>query len=191
MSFIQNHNRENKDSFVYILGQKRTFNLVPTSPLGVMTPMDLYLVRVPETKIIDFTQWQFFAGLDNSGNPIWSDKESNSKPLDDLQTIAAGYSMYHAGLDRYLFFTPLDSLEGVNPFEASFYRAGLYESETPYGDWKKVVNMQAGFASALIPEYYSNDHIWVTGSNYVGKNYEAEDLYNLNVHKMILITPND
>ena len=183
MSFIQNHHTDNPDGFVYILGQAKTLELL-------FTPMQIYLVRVDQNQITNPNAWEFFAGIE-SGLPIWSPNEADSKPLDDLQTIAGGYSMYHKGLDRYLFFTPLGSLEGVNPLDISFYRAGLYESQTPYGDWKKVANMQAGFMSALIPAYYTNDEIWVTGSNYVGKNYETEDLYNLNVHKLILETPND
>ncbi len=184
MSFIQNHHTDNPDRFVYILGQAKTLELL-------FTPMQIYLVRVEQNQITNPNEWEFFAGLSSNGLPIWRDNEAESKPLDTLQTIAGGYSMYHKGLDRYLFFTPLDSLEGVNPLDASFYRAGLYESKTPYGEWKKVANMQAGFMSALIPAYYTNDEIWVTGSNYLGNNYESEDLYNLNVHKLILVTPND
>jgi len=183
MSFIQNHHTDNPDGFVYILGQAKTLELL-------FTPMQIYLVRVDQNQITNPNAWEFFTGIE-AGQPKWSPNEADSKPLDDLQTIAGGYSMYHKGLDRYLFFSPLESLEGINPLDISFYRAGLYESKTPYGDWKKVANMQAGFMSALIPAYFTNDEIWVTGSNYVGKNYETEDLYNLNVHKLILETPND
>jgi len=169
-SFIQLHN---KDNFVYTMGVQNTINWIPTP-----TPQEVYLNRVDKNSIIDFSAYQFFSGLNESGEPIWSRDESDAKPLDGLESIIIGTSMYHEGLDRYLFLTGWDEFS-EKPLK---FEGGLYESKTPWGQWHKVDSFETGYVSSIIPKGFTNDHFYFTGASFIG---DAAG-YNLNVGKMNL-----
>ncbi|MFQ5568286.1 MAG: DUF4185 domain-containing protein [Rhodothermales bacterium] len=129
----------NKDNYVYALGVSHEI-----SQTG--QPMSVYLARVPRASVIDYTQYEYFAGLDSAGDPVWESNESGSVPLANLRTLEQASAMYHEGIDRYLFLTAQADTTPRNP-------GALFEAPTPWGPWVEV-------AEILVP---AENPTWLRG----------------------------
>jgi len=87
---------------------------------------------VPRSRILEQGAYEFFAGFDAKGEPLWSSNAANRKPVfEDPDGVGWNVSVsYNAGLRRYLLCT-----EHTKSFEG---RMGLFESPRPWGPWKTV-----------------------------------------------------
>lgn len=174
--FVQLHD---KDDYVYSMGVQNELNWEP-----LPTAQQVYLNRIKENLLPDYSSFEYFSGLNENENPTWSKNESDAVPLDGLQSIIIGSVMYHEGLDRYLFLTGWDSvhLMSFTVTGQDFLEAGLYEAENPWGEWNKVATFPIGEISSMIPKGVGQDHFYFTGAGFG----DSGATYNLNIGKMQL-----
>lgn len=138
----------NKDGYVYAFG------------IGTEWDWDIYgngkvyLARVPKNKIIDYSAWEYFIGIDNN-NPKWSKDQSTAVPIEDLREYAQFSSIYHPGIERYLI---LDIGRGE-------YEGRLYESQNPWGPWILAGKWFEGKNSEWFGNYMPGIITKNTGSN--------------------------
>jgi Domain of unknown function (DUF4185) len=119
------------DSNVYLYGPKA----------GDMH--NTYLARVPKTDLKDnpaqSTAYQYFAGLDGSGSPIWASSDTQSKPVFTDPNGSSSFSVvYDAPLRRYLateIHGPDFDTAG-NEYPTKNF--GLFEAPTPWGPWSTI-----------------------------------------------------
>ncbi|HEC23292.1 MAG TPA: DUF4185 domain-containing protein [Chloroflexi bacterium] len=159
----------------------------------------VYLTRVPlaagsppapaDDPVLDYAAYEYFAGLDEIGNPIWSPDPDDAAPLDGLATMAQGSAMYHPDLRRYLFLSGLvgtapgaeAGLEGVTD---EIPVGVLYEAPFPWGPWRPAALFPGGFIASLLPKGAGPNDLYFTASGGGGVTY------NLNVgHLRLEIRP--
>jgi hypothetical protein len=109
----------------------------------------LYLARVPAADVQTRSAWQFFAGINRHGTPIWTGDISRKKPvLSDQRlvspvifardcptqdaVIAQGGVVYDKPLQRYLFTS----------WSCSTHE--IYEAPRPWGPWSHVLSKDFG-----------------------------------------------
>jgi len=152
----------NQDGYVYALGV----------PHEVATaPMEVVLGRVKVESVADYGKWTVLAGYDESERPVWSSDVADAIALDGLQTQCQGSAMYHAGAERYLFLT------GVETFDSG--QGALYESVHPWGPWVRVGDVPGVNISSLIPKGAGDDFVFYTAAG-------GTDLYNLNIRAIAM-----
>ena len=121
------------------------------------------LVRVPKDQIMDQSAYEWFAGLDNSGNPTWTNILSARQPVfqdpNGLRTVSV---TYNPGLGRYLL-TSQHSLVGMG---SGTNQWGLFEGPEPWGPWKTIDyytlsdnwgNTQGVISFYFAPKWFSAD----------------------------------
>ena len=127
------------DGYVYAYGMDNNWR----------EQQSLYLARVPDVSVLTRAAWQFYAGADNSGNPLWtSDITQKAAVLTDTRglypvmfkndcpssdsVISQGGVTYDAPLQRYIF--------------ASWSCATheLYEAPRPWGPWNHFLSNDFG-----------------------------------------------
>ncbi len=89
----------------------------------------VYLAHQPVSGIEDRHTVQYFAGLDEENEPLWSAAESNARPLFALDTPCVGeFSVsYNTFIDRWIMLYNCGNPRGIN----------LRTSEHPWGPWTK------------------------------------------------------
>lgn len=108
----------------------------------------LYLARVPATSIQTRSSWQFYTGVDGSGNPTWSSDITTKAPVleDDrllypttfnnsyanFPVLGQGGVVYDAPLHRYIFSS------------WSYATHELYEAPRPWGPWTLFLSKDFG-----------------------------------------------
>lgn len=94
-----------------------------------------YLMRVPNNQITTQSAWQYFAGLDGSGNPTWSSNASARKPVftDDNGGRAIGEAVYNAPLHRYIAV-------GQGP---TINETAFFDAPEPWGPWTTIAYYSA------------------------------------------------
>ena len=92
---------------------------------------DLMMFRVPKERLMEREAYEFFAGLDGSGNPTWSADVDQRRPVfSDPNGVAWGVqAMYNPVLKRYLLTVRHDD-EGS--------KWGLFDAPEPWGPWTTV-----------------------------------------------------
>ena len=150
-----------RDEFVYIYA-----NHVKTASLSVQKPGEIALLRVPKSSIMVRAEYEFFAGLDGTGNPIWTKDRGSRKPVfKDANGVGWNTSAsYNAQLGRYLIATEHEkSLQG---------NLGIFDAPEPWGPWTtvKYVNgfgSSAGIAATTFFWNFSNKWLSADGKNFV------------------------
>lgn len=85
-----------------------------------------YLMRVPNNEVLTQSAWQYFAGLDSSGNATWTSNAANRKPAShDPNGRPIGEAVYNAPLGRYI---------GVGQ-GATIGETAFYDAPEPWGPW--------------------------------------------------------
>jgi len=94
-------------------------------------PDGLGLFRVNKSKIENRSDYQFFAGLDTSGNPVWTSDISKEKPVftNPAGTEWGTTATYHPYLRRYLLAVRHNGDSG---------EWGLFDAPEPWGPWTTV-----------------------------------------------------
>jgi hypothetical protein len=98
---------------------------------------DMVLMRVPKAKIKQKADYEFFAGLDAGGDPLWTSNVSGRKPVfshRDNTTNRTGIS-YDAPLGRYLWWQQ-NADNGIDTRSSGGF--GVYDAPEPWGPWTTV-----------------------------------------------------
>lgn len=119
---------------------------------------EAYLLRVvpsPET-INDAKAYEFFAGRDDNGGPLWTRELSDMKPLISWPGRVGSASItYNPGLRKYLFCIT-DGSAANGPYDTF-----ILESSNLTGPWKMVVFMERfgeqGYFVNLPSKFISKD----------------------------------
>jgi hypothetical protein len=101
--------------------------------LNVQKPGAIDLARVPKDRMLQRSQWTFFAGLDNAGQPTWTADLAQRKPVFQDPT-GVGWCMsvsYNAGLGRYILCTEHGETHRGKP--------GMFDAREPWGPWTTVL----------------------------------------------------
>jgi hypothetical protein len=104
-------------------------------------PLHTYLARVPGPQVLRRSAYQYFAGLDDRGRPIWTfdtnrmlpvftDRNANQPGCGGSCTMASTLqeALYEPALRRYIGVA-----QGDYVAQASFY-----EAPTPWGPWNTI-----------------------------------------------------
>ncbi len=129
-----------RDSYVYMYANE----LKDASDLKVQRPGEIALVRVPKDAVMDRTHYEFFAGLDGSGAPIWLTDLAQRQPV--FEDLAGGVgwntsATYNPGLGRYLIITEHSVTSRGN--------IGIFDAPEPWGPWTTVLH-ESGFGAGSI-----------------------------------------
>ncbi|MDH3663862.1 MAG: DUF4185 domain-containing protein, partial [Alphaproteobacteria bacterium] len=145
-----------RDDFVYIYAPE----IQQTASLYPQVPGEVALMRVPKTMINIRSSYEFFAGMDADGEPIWAFDGSQRVPVfsDPENGITQHISaVYNPGLDRYILTTEhSDHAEG---------NIGVYEGPTPWGPWA-TVHFSDSFGRF---ETLDNGFMWVFPSKWLSE----------------------
>src|SRR5262249_22078127 len=116
-----------RDGFVYIYSQDRRRNA-----LGVIRDITdgVAMLRVPKGQVMNPSAHEYFAGLDDAGQPSWTKDITRRKPVfTSLNATGWGVRVgYHPELRRYLLTTFLK-------WDGSW---GVFDAAEPWGPWTTV-----------------------------------------------------
>ena len=127
------------DNYVYAYGLDNNWR----------SQQSLYLARVPATSILDRSTWEFYAGADASGAPLWSPDITQKVPVpvdtrllypvmsgtdcpENQAVIAQGGVVYDAPLQRYIF----------SSWSCATHE--FYEAPAPWGPWRHFLSNDFG-----------------------------------------------
>jgi hypothetical protein len=93
------------------------------------TGKDVFLARVPKRDIFNRPTYQYYNGLDRSGNPIWSSNWNNKKAVfhDDAGMAYHVSVTYNPGLGRFIYAKG----HKIN-------HLGIFEGPNLWGPWQTV-----------------------------------------------------
>lgn len=122
-----------RDEYVYHYAVR----LKDASEMLVQIPGEIDLIRVPLYHMLERGAYEFFAGLNEAGEPMWTpDIEARVPVFQDANGVGWTVSAsYNAGLERYLLIT-----EHGQTFSGNM---GIFDAPEPWGPWSTV-------------EYYTN-----------------------------------
>lgn len=130
-----------RDEYVY----SYAIRLKDDSGLKVQKPGRIDLMRVHVDNLLDRDTYEFFTGLDGTGNPTWTAEVSDRQPVfEDPEGVGWNASVsYNAGLDRYLLAT-----EHTESFSGNL---GVFDAPEPWGPWTTVTyeSNWGGFGSTF------------------------------------------
>ena len=104
-----------------------------------------FLARVPPTQVLNRSAYQFFAGLDGAGAPLWTTDDSQAQPaLEFGNMLGENAVAYHPFLRKYLIaqFGFIDLAGKPRPWHTkpfmSPHRTQLLflEADAPWGPWR-------------------------------------------------------
>ena len=108
--------------------------------------------------IIDRSKWEYLAGLDEKGNPVWSSTESSYavRRVDGkkLKTVTQASAIYHFDAGKFIFLTGNFDEVRDSSCNATAH-LGLFVADTPWGPWTRVDNGEESSRSIahILPHY--------------------------------------
>jgi len=119
-----------KDEYVYIVSQD--------SNSAYDYTRHLVMARVPITAITDRRRYEFFAGTDSAGNPIWTPEIADRKPIftDGRGVFRVGIT-YNPPLKRFFLATSHWVADWPGPRKHTS-ALGVFEASNPWGPWATV-----------------------------------------------------
>lgn len=121
-----------RDQYVYSFGGR----WVPTQG----AENDMFLARVPRDRIRERSAYEFFAGTDGQGVPIWSaDITARRSVFSDpngVPNAALASVVYHPVLKRYLLTVAHRAAGGSNL--PPLPNLGIFDAPQPWGPWTTV-----------------------------------------------------
>lgn len=130
------------DNYVYAYGLDNNWR--DSFDDRVADPQDVYLARIPKTKVQDRRAWEFFAGNSRWSRdigkrvPVLHDgrrlyqQTFNPNQISNLSVISQGGVTYDKPLKRYLYTSWTE------------FTFEFYESPTPWGPWKRFLSKDFG-----------------------------------------------
>lgn len=131
MGFV-NHGRDNDhgDGFVYAIGVE------PEETEDIFTDQHdrILLLRVPEGRIEDQSEYEWFTGFDEDGDPSWGEQADRAATYTEVGSVGPFPQMtYVPGLDRYV----LTVETGQSTSDML-----VLEAANPWGPWNEVVRRE-------------------------------------------------
>ena len=94
----------------------------------------MVLAGVPKASIRDKAAYRYFAGLDDSGQPRWSDSaDARAGVFEHPGRVYRSGITYNASLERYLWCQIIPGSD--TRFSGGF---GVYDAPEPWGPWTRV-----------------------------------------------------
>lgn len=123
------------------------------TPYGfdVHKPGKIYLSRTPKNAVLVQSQYSFFAGLDEQGEPLWTGDRTQKQPVfEDENGVGWNVSVsYNPGLQRYILCT--------EHTETHAGRMGMFDAPEPWGPWTTVVYTENfGEGAVEVSAFYWN-----------------------------------
>jgi chitodextrinase len=129
------------DAFVYLYALDAAYFLGVSSTARANT----YLLRVPNNQLLTQSAYQYFAGLNSNGKPIWTPNRNRRQPIfvdnnpNQSGTVSGvvysfpmsmgiGEALYDAPLGRYLA-----TAQG-----GKISQAAVFEAPNPWGPWSVI-----------------------------------------------------
>ena len=127
-----------RDSYVYMYAPE-----LKSTSWVVQKPGEISLMRVPRSGLSNRSQYEYYAGRDGSGNPLWTrDMDSRRPVFEDRENGVMTVSVsYNPGLRRYFLIT--EHTAGMKG------NIGIYDSSEPWGPWTTVL-FESGFGTPRI-----------------------------------------
>ena len=158
----------------------------------------VYLARVsPSTAAMnDVGQYEFYAGKDRSGRPVWSKQFSRMEPLLSWKGKMGSVTItWHPGLKKYLMCVT-DGSDWNGPYNSYFLTADALTSEwkiidywTDFGQQAYFLNLPSRFMA--VSKAADGWHLWLTYSanwNYTRQPYPGSR-YGFCLHEAVLKEP--
>jgi len=132
-SFVQfgRDNTAARDAYIYTIATE----IIDTTSLHVVQrPGKVMLVRVPALAIQDRGAYEFYAGLDSTGQPQWSPRSADRIAIyEDLNGVGPFPQMtYVPGLDRLVYTNQHGPASGDAAAQSLLTMA---EAPNPWGPW--------------------------------------------------------
>lgn len=126
---------EGGGEYVYIYVPEVTRS-VSSDLWNVQKPGRISLIRCKKQTLEELSRYQYFAGLNKDGNPAWSDRVDDRKPVfrDNENGVMRTSVIYNRGIGRYILIT-----QQVSRHHHEKGHIGIYESSKPWGAWKTVL----------------------------------------------------
>jgi hypothetical protein len=119
-----------RDNYVYIVSQDND------NPYHYWP--NIVMARAPKHEVENRAKWEFFAGLDKAGKPVWTADLYRRKPIfTDPKGVQRISITYNAALRRYILATS----HKVDPNSQDVTHTGalgVFESPEPWGPWSVV-----------------------------------------------------
>ncbi|HQU16386.1 MAG: DUF4185 domain-containing protein [Gammaproteobacteria bacterium] len=114
-----------RDSYVYAYSQDKR-----ATHDNVWRTNTIAMARVPKDQVMNRSAYEYFAGLDASGNPIWTTAINARKPVfSDPNGVGWAVRVdYDPGIKRYLLTT-------WHSWDGSW---GIFDAPEPWGPWTTV-----------------------------------------------------
>jgi hypothetical protein len=124
-----------RDSYVYMYAPE-----LKSSSWEVQKPGEITLMRVPRSGLSSRSQYEYFAGLDGGGSPVWTGDMNGRRPVfqdreNGVMTVSVSYN---PGLGRYFLIT--EHTAGMRG------NIGIYDAPEPWGPWTTVL-FESGFGT--------------------------------------------
>jgi hypothetical protein len=134
-----------RDSYVYMYAPE-----LKSSSWEVQKPGEITLMRVPRSGLSSRSQYEYFAGLDGGGSPVWTGDMNGRRPVfqdreNGVMTVSVSYN---PGLGRYFLIT--EHTAGMRG------NIGIYDAPEPWGPWTTVL-FESGFGT---PEIDATTFFW-------------------------------
>ncbi|MDR3703613.1 MAG: serine hydrolase [Candidatus Sulfopaludibacter sp.] len=114
-----------RDGFVYTYSQD--------GPSAYESDNGLVLARVAKDRIRERSAWEFYAGADGGGAPVWTGDLARRGPVFAYPANCGRVDVvYDAGIKRYLMALAYDHSGGW----------GLFDAPEPWGPWTTVLHRQ-------------------------------------------------
>ena len=182
------------DGKAYLVGHGATR---PDSTCSWISGDQIYMARVTPSveNINDVSKYEFFAGHDSAGKPIWVRDFAKIKPLVQWNDRSGCVTMtYNAALNKYLMFVTYGGTSGNGPYDT-----WIVESDAITGPWRLVSYMkefgqQAYFVN--IPSKFISDDgrtAWLCYAH--GWQHKTPDppgsTYAMNLREFRLLAPGE
>lgn len=123
------------------------------SPYGfdVHKPGKIYLSRTAKNAVLVQSQYSFFAGLDEQGEPLWRNELTKKQPVfEDANGVGWNVSVsYNTGLKRYILST-----EHTKTHAGCL---GMFDAPEPWGPWTTIAYTENFGESAVeVSAFYWN-----------------------------------
>ena len=118
----------------------------------------MVMARVPKTRLRDRDKYEFYVGLDSTGQACWSrDVEKRASVFDHKGKCYRNGISYNPGVQRYLWCQVIPGED--TRFEGGF---GLYEAPEPWGPWRTLYytekwDVGPGETCSIPPKWLSPD----------------------------------
>ena len=143
-----------RDEFVYVYSHDNNSAYQPADRM--------VLARVPKDRIAQRDTWEFFAGLNDAGQPMWTPDVTKREAVftNPGRCYRSGIS-YNAALKRYLWCQIIPGSDAR--FDGGF---GIYDAPEPWGPWTTVFYTESwdvgpGESSSIPTKWISDDGLTV------------------------------